>query len=134
MDNPLVGPSGPSVFSKRTDVGTPEMKLGSIAYGEGGETAAINTAIPKSTTRGVADDVGGRPVSKPIPLVGLYEKSQLPNQPISAGIDIGDGPGSNALGMTQITTKLSDSLAALLPFDNTGEVAVLYQEALAQGN
>jgi len=134
MDNPLVGPSGPSVFSKRTDVGTPEMKLGSIAYGEGGETAAINTAIPKSTTRGVADDVGGRPVSKPTPLVGLYEKSQLPNQPISAGIDIGDGPGSNALGMTQITTKLSDSLAALLPFDNTGEVAVLYQEALAQGN
>lgn len=134
MDNPIVGPSGPGVFSKRTDVGTPEMKLGSIAYGEGGETAAINTAIPKSTTRGVADDVGGRPVSKPTPLVGLYEKSQLPNQPISAGIDIGPGPGSNALGMTQITTKLSDSLAALLPFDNTGEVAVLYQEALAQGN
>ena len=134
MANPLVGPSGPGAFSKRTDVGTPEMKLGSIAYGEGGDTAAINTAISKSTTRGVADDVGGRPVSKPTPLTGLYEKTQLPNQPISAGIDIGPGPGSNALGMTQITTKLSDSLAALLPFDNTGEVAVLYQEALAQGN
>ena len=135
MDNPIVGPSGPGVFSKRTDVGTPEMKMGSIAYGEGGDTAAINTAITKSKTRGIADDVGGRPPGPPMtPLTGLYEKSQLPNQPVSSGVDTGDGVGSSALGMTQITTKLSDSLAALLPYDNTGEVAVLYQEALAQGN
>jgi len=138
MANPLVGPSGPGAFSKRTDVGTPEMKMGSIAYGEGGDTAAINTGAPKAKTRGIADNVGGRPVGAPnvpmAPLTGLFDKTQNPNEPISAGIDMGPGPGSNALGMTKITTKLSDSLAALLPYDNTGEVAVLYQEALAQGN
>jgi hypothetical protein len=30
--------------------------------------------------------------------------------------------------------KLSDALAKMLPFDTTGEVAILYQEALARGN
>jgi hypothetical protein len=36
--------------------------------------------------------------------------------------------------MKKNTVKLSDSLVQLLPFDTTGEIAVLYQEALAQGN
>ena len=47
---------------------------------------------------------------------------------------MGPGPGSSALQMKKVTNKLSDSLVALLPFDTTGEIAVLYQEALAQGN
>jgi hypothetical protein len=29
--------------------------------------------------------------------------------------------------------KLSDTLAALLPFDTTGEISVLYQMALSRG-
>jgi len=132
MANPLVGPSGPGAFSKRTDVGTPEMKLGSIAYGEGGDTAAINTGAPKSTTRGIADNVGGRPASAP--LTGLFAETERPNEPITTGVDIGPGLGSEALSMNKIAVKLSDTLAQMLPFDNTGEIAVLYQEALSRGN
>jgi hypothetical protein len=55
-------------------------------------------------------------------------------RPITAGLDRGPGPGSEALMMNKNTIKLSDSLAQMLPYDNTGEIAVLYQEALAQGN
>ena len=128
MMNPLAGPAGPGKFSTRTD----NLQMGSTAYGEGKETAAIDTAAPKSKTRGIADDVGGRPASTP--LTGLFAETERPNEAITSGIDIGEGIGSNALRINKITTKLSDSLAALLPFDNTGEVAVLYQEALAQGN
>jgi hypothetical protein len=36
--------------------------------------------------------------------------------------------------MNKSSVKLSDSLEAMLPYDTTGEIAVLYQEALAQGN
>jgi hypothetical protein len=36
--------------------------------------------------------------------------------------------------MSKSTVKLSDSLAQLLPYDTTGEIAVLYQTALSQGN
>lgn len=137
MANPLVGPSGPSVYAKRTDVGTPEMKMGSIAYGEGLETSAINTGAPKATTRGVADDVGGRPPSASMaPLVGLYDNTQNPNEPVTNGIDIGSGAGSSSLIMqSQLANrKLSDILAEMIPYDTTGEIQYLYQNALSRGN
>jgi hypothetical protein len=133
-ENPLVGVSGPSTFSKRTDVGTPEMKLGSIAYGEGKETQAIKSGAPLATTPDVTPSQAPTVPTQTTPSVGLFDETGLPNEPITAGIDRGAGPGASALALTKNTVKLSDSLAALLPFDTTGEIAVLYQEALAQGN
>jgi hypothetical protein len=49
---------------------------------------------------------------------------------------MGDGPGSEALMMQSkfAERKLSDILAEMIPFDNTGEVVILYQNALARGN
>ena len=128
---PLAGASGPGKYSKRTD-----MSLGSTSYGEGQETAALNTAAPKAKTRGIADDVGGRPASPATqtPVTPLFAPSQRPDEPITSGIDLGEGAGSSALMMSKASTKLSDSLAQMLPFDTTGEIAVLYQNALARGN
>lgn len=134
-DNPLVGVSGPSSYSKRTDVGTPEMKLGSIAYGEGKETQEILSAEPLSKTPSVTPSQAPTVSTQPTePSIGLYDETRLPGEPITAGIDRGTGPGVSALALRKNTIKLSDSLAAMLPFDTTGEIAVLYQEALAQGN
>ena len=134
-ENPLVGVSGPSTFSKRTDVGTPEMKLGSIAYGEGKETQEILSAEPLSKTPSVtpsqAPTVSARATT---PSAGLFDETALPNEPITAGIDRGAGPGSSALMMAKSSEKLSDTLAKMLPFDTTGEIAILYQDALSRGN
>jgi hypothetical protein len=47
---------------------------------------------------------------------------------------MGPGAGPSSLMMQKNTVKLSDSLAAMLPYDTTGEIAVLYQEALSRGN
>ena len=79
---PLAGASGPGKFSKRTD-----MSLGSTSYGEGAETAALNTAVSKSKTRGVADDVGGRPTSviPEVPVTPLFAPSERPEEPITNG-------------------------------------------------
>ena len=130
---PLAGASGPGKFSKRTD-----MSLGSTSYGEGGETAALNTAAPKSKTRGVADDVGGRP-SNPVaqtPVTPLFAPSQRPEEPITNGVDISSGAGSSALMMQSqfANRKLSDVLAEMIPYDTTGEIQYLYQNALSRGN
>lgn len=134
-ENPLVGVSGPSSYSKRTDVGTPEMKLGSIAYGEGKETQEILSAEPLSKTPSVTPSQAPTVSTQATePSIGLYDETRLPGEPITAGIDRGTGPGVSALALRKNTIKLSDSLAAMLPFDTTGEIAVLYQEALAQGN
>jgi hypothetical protein len=129
--NPLAGPSGPGQYSTRTD----KLDMGSTSYGEGKETAAIKSGAPLAKTgevRGMpAAEVREAAVSKP---VGLFAESQRPQEEITVGVDIGPGEGSSALGMNKIQVKLSDTLATMLPFDTTGEIAVLYQEALAQGN
>ena len=134
MMNPLAGPAGPGKFSTRTD----NLQMGSTAYGEGTETAAINTGAPKSKTRGIADNVGGRPVSTvnvpQEPITSLYAPSQRPDEPITAGVDIGAGAGSEALMIAKPADKLSDTLALMLPYDTTGEITILYQDALARGN
>lgn len=66
----------------------------------------------------------------------LYAPSQRADEPITAGISRGEGPGPEVLGMNAARqqVKLSDSLAKMLPFDTTGEITALYQEALARGD
>jgi len=117
--NPLAGPAGPGKYATRTD----NLQMGSIAYGEGVETADIMAGAELSKTADV----------KPTPVTGLLEMSDE-TRPITAGLDRGPGPGSEALMMGKSVVKLSDTLAQMLPFDTTGEIAVLYQEALSRGN
>ena len=129
---PLAGAAGPGKFSKRTD-----MDLGSIAYGEGQETSDLSTAAAKSKTRGIADNVGGRPAN-PIaqtPITPLFAASQRPDEPITNGIALGEGAGPETLMMQSqfANRRLSDILAEMIPYDTTGEIQYLYQNALARG-
>ncbi len=97
----------------------------------------INTAAPKATTRGIADNVGGRPadpLKQLTPVTPIFAESQKRTEPIQAGIDMGDGVGSSALLMKKTSVKTSDTLAPLLPFDTTGEIGILYQDALSRGD
>ena len=123
---PLAGASGPGKFSKRTD-------LPSAYYGEGVETAAIKSGAPLATTRSAtASSAPSVPAQEAV--TPLFAPSQRPEEPITTGIDRGPGAGTEALMMNKSIVKLSDTLAAMLPYDNTGEIAVLYQEALSRGN
>ena len=132
MMNPLAGPAGPGKFSTRTD----NLQMGSTAYGEGVETQAIKSGAPLSKTADVRPARAGdvREAAGQGPVTELYAPTQRPNEPITSGIDMGAGPGASALMMQKSAIKLSDSLAQLLPYDTTGEIAVLYQTALSQGN
>jgi hypothetical protein len=129
MMNPLAGPSGPGKYSTRTD----KLALGSTSYGD--DTAALNTAAPKSKTRGIADNVGGRPKESLTPVTSLYAPSQRPDEPITSGIDMGEGAGSSSLMMQSqfADRRLSDILAEMIPYDTTGEIQYLYQNALSRG-
>ena len=92
---PLAGASGPGKFSKRTD-----MSMGSIAYGEGVETQAIKQGAPMAKTPDVrgarASDVRAAAGSS---TPGLLDPSSRPEEPITAGIAMGPGPGPEVLGM-----------------------------------
>jgi hypothetical protein len=110
--------------------------MGSTAYGEGVETQAIKSGAPLSKTPDTRPARAGdvREAAMQGPVTELYAPTTRPGEPITAGIDMGAGPGSNALMMSKNIVKLSDSLAQMLPYDTTGEIAVLYQEALSRGN
>ena len=93
---PLAGAAGPGKFSKRTD-----MDLGSIAYGEGVETKAIQQGAPLARTPDVrgarASDV--RAAAAQAPVTPLFAPTQRPDEPITTGIPMGEGPGPEVLGI-----------------------------------
>jgi hypothetical protein len=126
----MAGVSGPGKFSKRTD----GLSFESTEYGSGVANAANKAGAPLAKTPDV------RPMSRtemgmaPSQITPLYAPSERADEPITAGIAMGPGPGPEIMGATQIRVKTSDTLAKLLPFDDTGEIAILYQEALARGN
>jgi hypothetical protein len=129
--NPLAGVAGPGKYSVRTD----NLDMGSTAYGEGVETAAIKAGAPLAKT----GEVRGMPASEvraaaQESVVPLFAETQRPNEPISSGVDIGPGVGSQALMMSKSVAKTSDILAKMLPFDTDGSIAILYSEAVARGD
>jgi hypothetical protein len=128
--NPLAGPAGPGKYSTRTD----NLEMPSQYYGEGVETAAIKSGAPLAKT----GDVKGMPSSEVRsvaqgPITELYAPSERPDEPITAGIDMGEGPGSSALGMQPQQETLSQILAKMLPYDTNGEIAALYEQAQSRG-
>lgn len=132
MMNPLAGPAGPGKFSTRTD----KLELGSTAYGEGVETQAIQSGAPLAQTPDTRPARAGdvREAATEGPVTELFAPSQRPDEPITAGIAMGAGPGPEALTFNpQMTEKYSDTLAKLLPYDESGEIAILYQGMLARG-
>jgi hypothetical protein len=129
---PMAGAAGPGKFSKRTD----GLEFKSDVYGSGVENAAIKSGAPLARTPDVrgATNTEIREAVDRTPVTPLYAPTTRPDEPITAGIAMGPGPGPEILGVTPRGEKLSDALARMLPYDDTGEVAILYQQALARGN
>jgi hypothetical protein len=132
--NPKAGVSGPGKYSVRTD----KLNMGSTSYGEGVETQALKSGAPLANT----PDVRGEAPSKfreglsAAPVTELFAPSERPDEPITTGIARGAGAGPEVLMMQSqfAQRKISDILAEMIPYDNTGEVAILYQNAIARGN
>ena len=130
---PLAGAAGPGKFSKRTD----GLSFQSDTYGGGVEQSAIKAGAPMAKTPDVRatsrTDMGMAP-SQLGPVTPLFAPTQRPDEPITTGIPMGPGAGPEVLGMAKPANKLSDALVKMLPYDDTGEIAILYQQALARGN
>ena len=130
---PLAGAAGPGKFSKRTD----GLSFQSPEYGAGVEQAAIKAGAPLARTpdvRPTSLTEQGMAPSQLEPVTPLYAPSQRPDEPITSGIALGAGPGPEVLGMRSAPVeKYSDTLAKLLPYDESGEIAVLYQDFIARG-
>jgi hypothetical protein len=135
-DNPIKGVSGPGKFSVRTDLPA------SQNYGDRKAMQEQIAGAPTARTpdvRGIPAGQVQAAAQKGVAqeeVVGLFEPTKRPEEPITAGIAIGAGPGPEALGLQSqfAQAKLSDTLAKMIPYDTTGEIIILYQNALARGN
>jgi len=125
--------SGPGALSQRTDGGPTQAAryVPGLPYGQGQQTYSNQVAAPMA-----GNSMAGNPMPAMEMPTELMAPTQRPNEPITAGIDIGEGPGSSALMMQSELgqRKISDILAEMIPYDSTGEIVILYQNAIARGN
>ena len=97
--NPMQGVSGPGKFAKRTD-----LQFQPDQYGQGvemtqqmqGAPLAKAAATPSATNTDVRQ---AAMKAAPQPLTSLYAPTERPQEPITHGVDIGPGAGSEALMM-----------------------------------
>ena len=95
--NPMQGVSGPGPYSKRTD-----LSYQSQSYGDGVAYDAAKSGAPLATAP-KNPKLSQAPVVLPAqqPVTGLYEPTQRPNEPVTHGVNVGPGAGSEALMMRQ---------------------------------
>jgi len=131
---PLAGPAGPGKFSTRTD----GLSFQSTEYGSGVENTANKAGAPLAKTadvRATSRSEMGMAPSQTRAVTPLFAPSERPDEPVTAGIAMGEGPGPEVLGMNSgvPAESLSNILAQMLPYDTNGEIATLYEQAVSRG-
>ena len=114
--------SGPGALSQRTDGGPtqPATYIPGLPYGQGQETYNNQVAAPMA-----GDPI---PQSSLGDITPLFAPSSRKNEVITSGVDIGDGPGSMALGklpMQEPTIK--DVVRSLTQYDVSGDSEMVYR-------
>jgi len=113
---PMAGVSGPGKFSKRTD----GLSFQSTEYGSGVENTAAKAGAPLARTPDVRptsrSEMGMAP-SQTRAVTPLYAPSSRLDEPITAGIAMGDGPGPEVLGINNNldTQEDKDRMLSYLP-------------------
>ena len=126
MMNPIAGPSGPSKFSTRTDL-PPSKEYGDRKFNE-----EILAGAATATTPGISETPVKRESVAPAAsaaVTGLFAPTERKEENITVGL----APGELQMQSKFAQQKVSDALAAMLPYDTTGEIGILYQQAIARG-
>ena len=114
--------SGPGALSQRTDGGPtqPATYISGLPQGEGQATYDQQVAAPMA-----GDPI---PQSSLGDVTPLFAPTSRKNEVITSGVDIGDGPGSMALGklpMQEPTIK--DVIRSLTQYDVSGDSEMVYR-------
>jgi hypothetical protein len=125
---PQNNPANVSATGGNGQAGTatqPARYISGLPYGQGQETMAQQTAAPMA---GTAASIGlNLPAITP-----LSAPTERPDEPVTAGMDFGAGPGSEALNLPR-ERSLSEVLSSMIDVDPTGEVQELYNFVLSRG-
>lgn len=118
--------SGPGALSQRTDGGAtqPARYMSGLPYGEGQQNYDNQVAAP----------MAGNPVPQMEMPTPLMAPTARPNEPITAGVNIGDGPGSEAMGrLPNKAYTLTEVFRNLIQYDASGDAELVYRNLLDEG-
>ena len=122
--------SGPGSASQRTDLNVsaqPTRYMAGGSYGEGQELMGLQQGAPMAAGPNLSVNPSDIRRSTVAPIVPLTAPSQRPNEPLTAGVDFGAGPGSEVLNLPQRQEKtLINVVEELIPHDTTGEISAIY--------
>lgn len=122
--------SGPGALSQRTDGGPAQgaKYIPGLPYGEGQATYAQQTAAPMAAGEPTP------PAPQLPPMLSLNDPTQRPDEPLTAGIDRGEGPGSEVMmNRGQRSSSLVDTIRYLTQFDPSGDAELIYRKLTDQG-
>jgi hypothetical protein len=106
----MQGVSGPGRYARRTD-----LQYSPDSYGAGVEMAAQKAGAPLATAP-KSPMLSQAPSVPSSPLTEMYAQSERPNTPVTEGVNVGAGAGSEALMMRQPDqTNFLASIAAAKP-------------------
>ena len=129
--------SGPGALAKRTDGGAQEgmqpatqapKYMAGLGYGQGGNMQQQQGA-----------PIAANPVPNfPAPAIPLSAPTQRPNEPITHGVDVGPGAGSEAMPSLPTGNGFapppSQTMRRLAQFDTSGAAELFYRRLLDSGN
>jgi hypothetical protein len=107
-----------------------------LPYGEGQELMNIQQSAPLAAAPSIEQTSapsGLASAAASQSIIPLNAPSQRPDEPVTFGADAGPGPGMEVLGAMPQGQTTAQVLLKLLPYDETGEVAALYEQALLRG-
>lgn len=87
--------SGPGAMSARTDGRVPALPQTGLPYGENQELNAAQSAMPMGTPQQGGGAGGGGRRPQPRGADGIFGPTTRPNEPLTAGVDMGPGAPAN---------------------------------------
>lgn len=124
--------SGPGALSKRTDGGATEGMSKP-------QPKAVYTGMPYGQNKAVNDqqagaDIAGNPIPRmATPMVELGAPTQRPDEPITTGINMGAGGGTETRQLPNMAPSLIDTIKHLAQFDPSGDAELIYRQLTDNG-
>ena len=121
--------SGIGSMSKRTDLNVskqPARYISGMPYGEGQATYEQQTAAPMAVN----------PLAEvAFEVTPITATTQRADEPVTAGIDMGAGPGSEVLPPMPMKPQpsLADTFNQLIKFDPSGDAELIYRRLVDEG-
>lgn len=126
--------SGPGALSRRTD-GGPTQGAKYMAGGRYGEGQALQEMQRSAPMAAAARPNVSAPKMQPAmsPVTSIFAPTERPGEPLTAGMPFGEGPGPEALNLGRNADTLSNTLASIAQYDETGQVTELMNYLTSRG-